>query len=180
MATTLTHLTTEDLNRGLDNIRQSPKDNGTLELIVRRPETEQREILEECEISLEDGVVGDNWRTRRSDPNPETQITIMNARSAALVAQEKDRWQLAGDQLFVDLDLSLDNLPAGTQLSLGSAVLEVTPEPHTGCKKFVERFGMDAMTWVNSEEGRQLNLRGINTKVVQAGIVRAGDTVKKV
>ena len=177
---TMTHLSMEELEQGLDEIRQAPKDNGTLKLIIRRPETEQREILEECEISLEEGVVGDNWKTRRDDPNPETQITIMNARSAALVAQDEGRWQLAGDQLFVDLDLSLDNLPAGTQLSLGSAIIEVTAEPHTGCKKFVERFGMAAMEWVNSEVGRQMNLRGINTKVVQSGTVNVGDTVKKV
>jgi MOSC domain-containing protein YiiM len=107
------------------------------------------------------------------------QLTLMNARTAALVAQDADRWALAGDQIFVDLDLSHDNLPAGTRLAIGSAVIEVSAEPHTGCKKFVARFGLEAMKFVNSPMGRQLRLRGMNTQVVQAGTVRVGDTVRK-
>jgi MOSC domain-containing protein YiiM len=103
----------------------------------------------------------------------------MNARVAALVAQDKDCWQLAGDQLYLDMDLSADNLPPGTQLAIGSAIIEVTPPPHTGCNKFVARFGLDAMKFVNSPVGQALHLRGINAKVIQPGTIRVGDTAKK-
>ena len=174
-----------DLEAGLEHIRQSPKQEGTLELIVRRPRIGEREVLDECELDPAVGLVGDTGsqrssrRTADGSPHPEMQINIMSARVVALVAQDKSRWPLAGDQLFVDLDLSEANLPPGTRLSFGSAVLEVTPEPHTGCGKFVERFGVDAMTFVNSELGRELHLRGINAKVVQPGVARAGDVVRK-
>ena len=182
----MTHLTTEQLEAKLDELRQSPKDAGALELIVRRPRPKQREILPEGELSLIEGLVGDNWSFRKNfrsadgTPDPEMQLNIMNSRATALVAQEKDRWQFAGDQLFIDLDLSGENLPPGTQLALGSAIIEVTAVPHTGCKKFVERFGVDAMKFVNSKVGRELNLRGINAKVIQAGVIRLGDVAKKV
>ena len=180
------HLTMGELEAGLDEIRQSPKEAGELQLIVRRPRVEEREILHEGELNLVEGLVGDCWRTRGSSstpdgsPNPDMQINIMNARAAALVAQHKDRWPLAGDQLYLDLDLSVENLPAGTLLALGSAVLEVTPPPHTGCRKFVSRFGLEAMKFVNSPVGRQLNLRGINARVVQSGIIRLGDVATKI
>ena len=183
---TMTHLTTSQLEAKLDKIRQSPKDAGVLELIVRRPRAGQREVLSEGELSLVEGLVGDNWRFRKNfhtgeaSPNPEMQLNIMNSRAVALVAQEKDRWQLAGDQLFIDLDLSEENLPPGTQFALGSALIEVTVVPHTGCKKFVERFGLDAMKFVNSKVGRQLNLRGINAKVIQSGAIQVGNVAKKV
>lgn len=179
------HLTMEDLEAGLDIIRQSPKDAGVLALIVRRPQIGEREVLKEGELSLDEGLVGDSWRTRGSSrtndgsAHPDMQINIMNARAIALIAQETDRWQLAGDQLFLDLDLSTENLPPGTQLLIGSAVIEVTPQPHTGCKKFVSRFGLDAMKFVNSPVGKQLCLRGINAKVVQPGVIRVGDGVRK-
>lgn len=175
-----------ELEAGLDEIRQAPKDNGVLEMIVRRPAVNEREVLEQGELSLTDGLVGDNWKERRSgrsadgSAHPEMQINIMSARAAALVAQQKERWRLAGDQLFVDLDLSGDNLPPGTRLAIGSALIEVTAIPHTGCSKFVERFGLDAMQFVNSTVGKQLHLRGINAKVVQPGVIRVGDVVKKV
>jgi MOSC domain-containing protein YiiM len=107
------------------------------------------------------------------------QINIMNSRVTALVAQEKDRWPLAGDQLYIDMDLSKENLPAGSRIAVGSAVLEVSPLPHTGCKKFVSRFGSEAMEFVNSDTGKEMCLRGINAKVVQGGIVRVGQTAKK-
>ncbi len=179
------HLSTEELNAGLDEIRRSPKEEGVLKLIVRRPQTEQREVLEEGRLDLAEGLVGDNWRSRGSSSTPDksadlaTQLTVMNARAIALVAQAEERWQLAGDQLFVDMDLSADNLPPGTQLALGAAVIEVTPVPHTGCNKFVARFGLDAMNFVNSPTGKQLHLRGINTRIVKPGVIRVGDTVKK-
>jgi hypothetical protein len=182
---TITHLSMTELQAGLDDIRQAPKDFGLLKMIVRRPQEDEREIIEEAEITLSDGLVGDNWMVRgnRHRPdgsaNPDAQITIMNARSIALVAQSQNRWPLAGDQLYVDLDLSDDNLPAGTRLAIGSAVLEVSPVPHTGCKKFSARFGVDAMKFVNTPEGKQLHLRGINMRILQPGTIRVGDVVRK-
>jgi ketosteroid isomerase-like protein len=179
------HLTTQELEAGLNVIRQSPKDGGVVRLIVRRPRTEEREVLQEATLDVEEGLVGDNWKARGSgfmpdrSAHPDMQLNIMGSRAIALVAREEERWPLAGDQLFIDLDLSADNLPPGTRLALGSAVIEVTPVPHTGCKKFVARFGADAMKFVNSPVGRQLNLRGINARVVQPGKVRVGDVVRK-
>lgn len=182
----LKHLTMSELEAGLDEIRRAPKDEGVLELIVRRPGVNDREVLASGELHLDEGLVGDSWRRRRSkttpdgSPNLEMQLNIMNTRVIALVAQVKSRWQMAGDQLFLDLDLSAENLPAGTRLSLGSAVIEVTPPPHLGCQKFVARFGLDAMRFVNSTLGRLLHLRGINARVVQGGVIRVGDVVRKI
>ncbi len=180
------HLNTEQLEEGLNQIFQSPKDEGQLALIVCRPKVDQRQILLSAELDVEEGLVGDNWRARGcsatedGSAHPEMQLNIMNARVADLVAQSRERWSLAGDQLYVDLDLSDENLPAGTRLAIGEAIVEVTAEPHTGCKKFVERFGLDAMKFVNSGLGKQINLRGINAKVVQAGQISTGDLVRKV
>ena len=173
------------LEAGLDDIARSPKDGGVVEMIVRRPHVGEREILEEGQLDLTEGLVGDGWRRRSSrrtadgTPHPDMQLNLMNSRVVALVSQDKSRWHLAGDQLFVDLDLSDANLPPGTRLAIGSAVIEVTAEPHTGCSKFVERFGIDAMTFVNSRERRDLRLRGINARVVSPGVLRVGDTVNK-
>jgi hypothetical protein len=175
-----------ELEAGLDEIRSAPKDEGVLELIVRRPGVNDREILTEGELRLDEGLVGDSWKRRRSkttpdgSPNPEMQLNIMSARVIALVAPDRNRWQLAGDQLFLDMDLSAENLPAGTRLLLGSSVIEVTPPPHLGCQKFVARFGLEAMRFVNSPLGKQLHLRGINVKVVQAGMIRVGDVARKI
>jgi hypothetical protein len=180
------HLTTAELEAGLPTIRQAPKDGGILQLIVRRPQVDQREVLPEGELDLSEGLVGDTWNIRGSTrtpdglSHPDMQLNIMNARSIALVAMDKERWQLAGDQLYVDLDLSVDNLPPGTRLAIGSAIIEVTAQPHRGCKKFRARFGGDALKFVNSTAGVQLNLRGINAKVVKAGAIRVGDEVRKV
>ncbi|MFH1571773.1 MAG: MOSC domain-containing protein [Gemmatimonadota bacterium] len=179
------HLTLEELAAGLAHGRRSPATNGRLEMIARRPAVGEREVLEEGQLDLVEGLVGDNWQSRGRqqtpprEPNPETQITLMNARFAQLVAGSRERWPLAGDQLYVDLDLGLANLPAGSRLSIGAAAVEVTAVPHTGCKKFVERFGLEAMTFANSDEGRQLCLRGINARVVRAGTIRVGDAVTK-
>lgn len=180
------HRTMQEMEAGLEIIQQSPKDGGVLEMIVRRPQMGEREVLEVGELDCLNGLVGDNWRTRGSSrtadgtAHPDMQLNIMNARVIALVAQTRERWSLAGDQLFLDMDLSADNLPPGTHLALGSAVIAVTAEPHTGCKKFVERFGLDAMKFVNSTAGKHLHLRGINARVVQGGIIRAGDIAKKI
>ncbi|MDQ3917200.1 MAG: MOSC domain-containing protein [Acidobacteriota bacterium] len=179
------HLTTEELEAGMERVRLSPKDEGVLELIVRRPRVDEREVLEEGQLSLVEGLVGDSWKQRGSSrtpdgsPHPDMQLNVMNARVLALVAQDRERWRLAGDQLIIDLDLSDENLPAGTRLSLGSAVIEVTDQPHTGCHKFVARFGLDAMRFVNSPAGKRLRLRGLNARVVRPGVIRAGDVVRK-
>lgn len=180
------HLTMAELEAALDHLREAPKDEGVVELIVRRPRVDEREVLELAELDPLKGLIGDSWCFRGSSktvdggPHPEMQINIINSRVAALVAQEKNRWSLAGDQLYIDMDLSKENLPAGSQIAVGSAVLEVSPLPHTGCQKFVARFGLDAMKFVNSTVGKQLCLRGINAKVVQAGVVRLGSTAKKI
>ena len=178
------HLTTEQLEAGLDEIRQAPSDDGTLEMIVRRPVEDERDVLAEGELDLAKGLVGDNWsvrpaRTPDGSPDPEAQLNVMNARVTSLIAQDRDRWPLAGDQLYLDLDISVDNLPAGTQLAIGGAIIEVTAKPHTGCAKFRRRYGEDAMRFVNSPDGRDMRLRGLNAKVVQPGTIRAGDAVRK-
>ncbi len=180
------HLTMEELEAGLDEIRRSPVDEGVLNLIVRRPALEEREVLEEGELHTVEGLVGDSWSSRGSSrtadgsSHPEMQLNVMNSRVIALLAQDKERWPLAGDQLFIDMDLSAENLPAGTRLTLGSAVIEVTAQPHTGCKKFVARFGLDAMKFVNSPLGKELHLRGINARVIQPGVIRVGCVVRKI
>lgn len=185
MTDTITHRTQAELEAALDSIRQSPRDVGVLEMIVRRPEVGERELLNEGELDVTVGLVGDTWPKRKSkrtadgSPHPDMQINIMSARVVQLVAQDRSRWALAGDQLFVDMDLSAENLTPGTRLTIGSAVLEVTPEPHTGCDKFVARFGLDAMKFVNSPVGRELRLRGLNARVVQRGVIRVGDIVLK-
>lgn len=174
-----------ELEAGLDGITASPTDGGVVEMIVRRPDIGAREILQEGQLGLIEGLVGDNWQRRSSrrtadgTPHPDMQLNLMNSRVAALVAQDKSRWHLAGDQLFVDFDLSARNVPPGTRLAIGSAVIEVTAQPHTGCAKFVERFGLDAMKFVNSRERQDLNLRGVNARVVRPGTLRVGDTISK-
>ena len=185
MTSGLHHVTAEELEAGLPHIGASPADEGVVELIVRRPRADEREVIDTGELHVDEGLVGDRWPGRgsprsRIESARYTQVTLMNARVAALVAGGKDHWPLAGDQLYVDFDLSGDNLPEGTRLGIGTAVVEVTGEPHTGCGKFAARFGHAALRFVNSPLGKRLNLRGINTRVVEPGIVRPGDVVKKV
>jgi MOSC domain-containing protein YiiM len=171
---------------GLALIADSPVDVGTVELIARRPADGEREVVGDAQLDVEVGLVGDNWSTRPNrhtadgGPDPDAQVTVMNARAAALFATARDQWPLAGDQLYVDFDLSEANVAPGTRLSIGSAVVEVTAEPHNGCAKFRRRFGEDVLRLVNSPRGKQLHLRGINTKVVVSGEVRPGDEVRKV
>jgi hypothetical protein len=179
------HPTAVELTDGLDQILRSPNDEGDLKLIVRRRGESEREVLTEAALDLSEGLVGDTWRSRGSRrapdglADPKMQLTVMNARVAALVAVDDYRWKLAGDQLYVDLDLSEANLPPGSRLAVGSAVIEVTDAPHLGCKKFRERFGEDALRFVNSDVGRKLRLRGVNTRVIAPGRVRPGDTIRK-
>lgn len=181
----MSHALFPELEAGLEEILRSPRDKGVLHLIVRRPSVNEREPLAEAELDPVRGLVGDSWIARRSSktadgsPHPDMQLNLMNSRVIALLARERERWPLAGDQLYLDLDLSGSNLPAGTRISLGSAVLEVTSMPHLGCQKFLNRFGPDALKFVNSAVGRQWNLRGINAKVVRGGTVRVGDAATK-
>ena len=174
----MNHLTTEEIEAGMAKVIESPKDNGVLNLIVRRPQEDGREVLDVGELDVEKGLVGDDWLT--DDGNFDAQLAIMNSRIIDLLAQAKERWKLAGDQLFIDLNLTDENLPAGTRLGIGSAILEISPKPHNGCKKFVERFGLDAMKFVNSPVGKYYHLRGIYARVVQSGTIRQGDVVKKI
>jgi hypothetical protein len=173
------------LEESLDHIRAAPADRGTVELIARRPAVDEREVLAEAWLDGRDGLAGDTWRVRGSSrtadgsANREAQLTLMNARAAAAIAGERERWPLAGDQLYVDLDLSLANLPPGSRIQIGAAVIQFSEAAHTGCAKFSARFGNDAMRFVNSPVGRELRLRGANCQVVVAGRVRAGDAIRK-
>jgi hypothetical protein len=179
------HRTPEQLDAGLAAIRESPRDQGTLDWIVCRPAVGERTVLDTATLDLDAGLVGDTWTARPSSktpdrsPHPDAQVTLMNARVIALIAGERDGWSIAGDQLYVDLDLSLENLPAGTRLQIGEVVLAVTALPHTGCAKFSARFGSEALRWVNTPTGRALNLRGIHVRVVTPGQVRRGDSIRK-
>jgi MOSC domain len=180
------YLSITELEAGMDHIRQSPKEDGVLRMIVRRPDVDEREVINEGQLNTTEGLEGDTWKTRGSShtvdgsANVNSQITVINARTIALLAQDEVRWSLAGDQLYIDMDLSDDNIPPGTRLAIGSAIIEVSAQPHSGCKKFSSRFGVEAMKFVNSPEGKRLHLRGINTRVVQAGTIRVGDVIKKI
>jgi MOSC domain-containing protein YiiM len=171
--------TADELGAGLDHVRSAPADEGLLELIVRRPVVGAREVLEEAELDAERGLLGDSWSLRGKRPNPKSQVTLMSARAAELIAGAREQWTLAGDQLYVDVDLSAENMPPGTRLAVGSAVIEVSDLPHLGCGKFAERYGDEAREFVNSPQGVALNLRGINAQVVEGGTVRRGDVVRK-
>jgi len=178
------YLTLEELEASLSLLNQSPKDYGALELIVRRPGIDEREVISEANLDVHLGLIGDTWISRKSSSthdgsaNPKAQVTLMNSRVIALLAQAKEDWPLAGDQLYVDLDLSTTNLPPAARLKVGSAIIEITDQPHTGCKKFAERFGQDAFRFVNAQAHRDLRLRGANAKVIQSGTIRVGDIVE--
>lgn len=177
--------TAEELERGIAHVRLSPSEHGTLDLIVRGPAVDEREVLDEAFLDLGEGLLGDSWRVRGNprtadgEADPESQLNVMNARAAALVAGPMHRWCLAGDQLLVDFDLSTTATPGGTRLCIGAAVIEITAKPHRGCVKFAERFGADALRFVNGRAGVELNLRGRNARVVSAGAVRVGDEVTR-
>ena len=179
------HRTIDELLAGLDDVRAASADAGTVELIVRRPGLGVREVLDEGELDPGVGLLGDTWNVRASKrtpdgtPHPDMQLNLIGARFSGLISSDVDHRALAGDQLHLDLDLSTANLPAGTRLVLGTAVIEITAEPHRGCAKFAERFGRAAMQLVNSAEGRAQSLRGVNAKVITPGVVRPGDRVRK-
>lgn len=177
--------TIEELEAGMAEIRRSPSDSGRVELIARRPAVGEREVLDEAILDLELGLLGDTWSSRGSGRMPdgssdrEAQLTLMNSRVAAAIAGDRDGWAIAGDQLYVDLDLGVDNLPPGTRLQIGTAVVEVSAIPHTGCANFSGRFGLDALRWASTPTGKGLRLRGVNTRIVEPGVVRTGDAITK-
>ncbi len=179
------HPTTATLQASMEHVAAAPRDEGSVALIVRRPSIGEREVLEVGEFDPLVGLVGDTWDARSSirtpdgSPHPDMQLTLMNARFTAVLAGAPERWSLAGDQLYVDFDLSAEALPAGSRLAIGSAIVEITDQPHTGCAKFTQRFGLDALRFVNSPEGTALRLRGANARVVSAGTIRVGDTVQR-
>ena len=179
----LPHKTAEELLAGLLDVEMAPRDEGVVRLIVRRPAIDEREIIGEGELDPEVGLVGDGWidraTTRSGEPDRHAQLTIMNARYAELIAGDSDEWAKAGDQVYVDLDISRTNLPAGARVSLGSAIIEFSDEPHTGCAKFSARFGSEALRLTNTQQGRELRLRGANAVVVKAGTFRNGDIARK-
>ena len=184
--TTRTLRTTAELEAALDHLRAAPTDTGELTLVVRRPERLEREVLDEGELDPEAGLVGDNWRSRATSRavedgrHYEAMLTLMSARMVALLADPDDERALAGDQLYVDLDLSVDNLPVGSRLALGeTALVEITAKPHRGCKKFLARFGADTLAFVNSDEGSRLRLRGVYARVLEGGVIRPGDAVRR-
>ena len=172
-----------ELEAMIDGIRDAPADTGVVELIVRRPEADEREVVSEVRLDVDEGLVGDSWRARgnRHTPDgsadPEAQLTVMNARAADAVAGDVSRWPLAGDQIYADFDIGVEHLPPGTRITIGDAELEVSEKPHTGCAKFSARFGTDALRFVNSPEGRRLRLRGMNTRITKSGTVRVGDPI---
>jgi len=178
------HLTAEQVEGGMAAVRQSPRDAGALDLIVIRPAVDARLVVPEVEVDADHGLAGDSWESRGSrhtadgSAHPGDQVTVMNTRFARLIAATDDRIPLAGDQLYVDLDLSVANLPTGTRLEFAEVVLEVTDMPHTGCEKFQARFGMPALRQTNTPEGRELRLRGINTTVVTGGMLRQGEVAQ--
>jgi hypothetical protein len=176
------HFTISELEAGIDRILDAPADSGVLSLIVRRPAEGEREVLDVGQLDVTGGLLGDSWQVRTAamegERDPYNQINVMSARAISLIAGDPDRWPLAGDQLYLDFDISEDNLPAGSRLAIGEAVLEVSQMPHSGCQKFSQRFGVDALRFVNSEAGRKLRLRGFNARVVVPGTIRRGDSVR--
>ena len=181
----MTHRTNEELEAGLTRIRDAPSERGTLRLIVARTAVDEREIIEQGELTAENGLVGDNWlargdrQTEDGSADPLRQVTMMNSRVLDLIAGPTEQWPAAGDQLYADFDISEANAPAGTRLRVGDATLEVTRAPHLGCAKFRARYGRDALRWVNSEAGMALKLRGINARVVDPGTIHTGDPITK-
>ena len=175
-----------DFSSSLAHVGDAPRDQGTLASIVRRPERDRREVVAQAVLDAETGLVGDDWLARGSSStpdgrsNPDSQLTVMSVRVLAAIEPDDARWPLAGDQLLVDLDLSIANLPAGARIRVGEAELVISETPHTGCAKFSGRFGSDALRWINSPLGRDLRFRGLNARVVRGGAIRIGDLIQKV
>jgi hypothetical protein len=187
----LPYRTTAELTERLDHLLSAPADQGTVHLVVRRPASTEREILDEGYLDTAAGLVGDNWLSRATSRaiaagrHLEAQINVTSARMVGLLADSPQEQAYAGDQLYLDLDISMTNLPTGSRLAFGQpgaggGVIEISAKPHAGCAKFTARFGEDAMLFVNSDTGKQLRLRGFNARVVEDGPVRPGDVVRVV
>jgi MOSC domain-containing protein YiiM len=173
------HLTLDELSLGLDHILASPQDGVRVEMLIVRPENDERVTPDSVELSAELGVHGDHWSTGEYRDEPDIQVAIMNSRVLDLVAGSRDRWPLAGDNIIIDLDLSQENLVPAQKLQAGSAILEITEIPHEGCKKFSTRFGADALRFVNLGRAKELRLRGIYARVVEPGTISVGDRLSK-
>lgn len=179
------HLTTEEIEAGLENVLSSPADSAVVEAIVRRPAAGQRDELTSCELTVTGGLIGDHWAKGAwkslpdGSPDPDVQISLMNRRFLDLIATSKANWAPAGNNFIVDMDLSAENLAVGQRLSLGAAEIEISPVPNTGCKFFIERYGRDACVFVNRGIGRDRRLRGVYARVVKDGLVSVGDKLRK-
>ena len=174
--------TTEELQAKVDDILQAPKDAGPVEMIVRRPGENEREVIQSADLSKEAGLVGDSWIDRvdqNGDPYMAAQLTLMNSRVTDAVAVTRERWPLAGDHIYVDMDISKENLPPGSRIQVGTAVVEISEVPHTGCDKFAGRFGKEALRFANVGIGRDNRFRGVNAFVVEAGSLKVGDKITK-
>lgn len=174
------HVSRADIEARLDHVRAAPGNGGSVEMIVSRPSEDARRVLSEGRLTVTEGLAGDDWKNRvPPSAGEDTQLALINTRYLDIIAGGRDRWPLAGDQLYVDMDIGVDNMPAGTRLAIGSAVIEITEEPHTGCSKFSGRFGLDALRFVNSDPGKALRLRGVYARVIQEGTIHQGDSVEK-
>jgi hypothetical protein len=179
------HRSISDLTEALEYILSAPESQGHVEMIAIRPEEDQREIISTGKLDTEIGLLGDSWKARGNRHTEDgkadrsAQLTLMNSRVIENLAGTRDRWALAGDQVYVDLNLSIENLPPGTRLRLGDAIIEVSDTPHTGCKKFASRYGADALRFVNIGVGRESRFRGMNAFVVQGGEFGVGSPVVK-
>ena len=181
----MTLLDPRDFSPALPDIAAAPRDAGRLDGIVRRPAVDERELLETAELDTTVGLIGDTWIQRGSkatadgSADPEAQLTIINTRVLRALEPDEARWPLAGDQLYADVDLSVDALPAGSRLAIGETVIEISEKPHTGCAKFAARFGTDALAFISTPTGKAHRMRGVNAKVVRGGRITVGDTIHR-
>lgn len=174
-----------DFTAATASVLAAPRDAATIELIVRRPGRDLREVVAEARLDPVEGLAGDDWLARGSSSTPDhaadplSQLTIMSTRVLAAMEPDRSRWPLAGDQLYADLDLGVENLPAGSRLRVGGALVEVTGRPHTGCAKFASRFGLDALRWISTPAGKSARMRGMYVRVLEGGAIRVGDAIRK-
>lgn len=172
-----------DLETILEDVRNSPTEVGKILLIAVRPANGERLVVDQARMSTETGLEGDNWLDRSADKDNvsrHNQLTLMNSRFADAITPDGKGWELAGDQLYVDFDISLENAPAGTLLQVGGATIRISEEPHTGCAKFVRRFGREMLKMTQTDVGKDLRLRGVNASVIESGTVCTGDSIRRV